>query len=68
MTDNQILLEHLNQVEELHKRISGLESQLAQARELLEDCRPLIKGRLLDLDGPHGDWSLLGRIESALGQ
>ncbi len=42
------------------------DSKLAAAKAVLADCRPLVKGRLLDLDGPHGDASLLVRIADVL--
>ncbi len=41
-----------------------LEQSLAFAREVLEEARPLVKGRLLSLDGR--DLSVLTRIESAI--
>ncbi len=41
-----------------------LEQSLAFAREVLEECRPLVKGRLLSLDGR--DLSVLSRIEAAI--
>ncbi len=53
---------------EAAKDISELTRQLSFARQVLEDCRPMVKGRigwLYDNGGPVDD-SILGRIESAL--
>lgn len=51
---------------EAAKDIASLTKQLAAAKAVLEDCRPLVKGRLLDLDGQHGDQDILGRIAAVL--
>ncbi len=44
----------------------ALASQRDALLTLLADARPLVKGRLLDSAGPHGDASLLARIDDAL--
>ncbi len=46
------------------RQCTELREQLAFAREVLEEVRPLVKGRLLSLDGR--DLSVLSRIEEAL--
>ncbi len=46
------------------RQCTELRAQLAFARSVLEDCRPLVKGRLLSLDGR--DLSVLERIEAVL--
>jgi hypothetical protein len=48
------------------EEITHLRAQLAQARAALEEARPLVKGRLLDWSGPHGELSVLDRIEAVL--
>ncbi len=44
-----------------------LQEQLALCRAVLEDCRPMVKAHLLEMErfGP-GDESIVGRIERAL--
>lgn len=51
---------------EQREEITRLRAQLAQARAVLEEARPLVKGRLLDAGGPHGELSVLDRIEQML--
>ncbi|MES2367153.1 MAG: hypothetical protein V4563_14850 [Pseudomonadota bacterium] len=51
---------------ELYGQLAEVNSKLAFAREVLEEVRPLVKGRLLDLDGPHGDRNVLERIKIAI--
>ncbi len=65
LTKAQTRIETLDhELTEAAKDIATLTKQLAFAKAVLEEVRPLVKGRLLSLDGR--DLSVLERIESAI--
>lgn len=40
---------------DLFQALEKAHADLARLRAVLQEVRPLVKGRLLDLDGPHGE-------------